>query len=451
MEKTKKLGLFSMILLGINSIIGSGIFLLPGKVYNLASQNSILIYIFATLLVSSILLCFAEVGSMFDKNGGAYLYSKKAFGDFIGFEVGTMSWVIRIISWSTLAVGFATALGAFWPQAAAEYKGYIALALVTLLSINSLFGIKSTKIMNNVITIAKLVPLIVFVIIGIFFIKFSNVIPSGNVVSPNMGPAIILVFYAFTGFESFVVASGDMDNPKKNLPIALITTILICAIIYILIQVVCMGILGDKLFENSIPIADASSVFLGDYGKIFISVATLISIFGINIGSSILTPKCGSALAEEGSLPAFIGKTNKYGAPYVSIIISLLFCMPLVLTGSFEQLAVMSVIARFAQYIPTCLSVIILRKRTDMQASFKVPFGPVVPIIAVLGSFWLLQQAWAEDMSKPITQNRVLIGLGAMLLIAPIYVIMKKNNKNKCDYKCKSENSELYIPREKIQ
>ncbi len=98
---------------------------------------------------------------MFDKNGGAYLYSKKAFGDFIGFEVGTMSWVIRIISWSTLAVGFATALGSFWPESATEYKGYIAATLVTLLSINSLFGIKSTKIMNNVITIAKLVPLIV--------------------------------------------------------------------------------------------------------------------------------------------------------------------------------------------------------------------------------------------------------------------------------------------------
>ena len=449
MEKAKKLGLFSMILLGINSIIGSGIFLLPGKVYNLAGQNSMFIYIFATLLVLSILLCFAEVGSMFDKNGGAYLYSKKAFGDFIGFEVGTMSWVIRIISWSTLAVGFATALGSFWPESATEYKGYIAAILVTLLSINSLFGIKSTKIMNNVITIAKLVPLIVFIIVGIFFIKFVNIVPSGNVVNSSMGPAIILVFYAFTGFESFIVASGEMENPKKNLPVALITTIFICAIIYILIQIVCMGILGDRLFENSIPIADASSVFLGNYGKVFISVATLISIFGINIGSSIVTPKCGSARAEEGSLPAFIGKTNKYGAPYVAIIISLICCIPLVLTGSFEQLAVMSVIARFAQYIPTCLSVIVLRKRTDVKASFKIPFGPVIPMVAILGSLWLLQQAWAEDISKPITQNRVLIGLGAMLLIAPLYIFMKKNKE--IEHKNKSEDSKLYISREKIQ
>ncbi len=207
-----------------------------------------------------------------------------------------------------------------------------------------------------------------------------------------------------------------------------------------------MGILGDRLFENSIPIADASSVFLGNYGKVFISVATLISIFGINIGSSIVTPKCGSSLAEEGSLPAFIGKTNKYDAPYVAIIISLICCIPLVLTGSFEQLAVMSVIARFAQYIPTCLSVIVLRKRTDVKASFKIPFGPVIPIVAILGSLWLLQQAWAEDISKPITQNRVLIGLGAMLLIAPLYIFMKKIRKSSIKINQKILN---YIFREK--
>lgn len=431
MEQKKKLGLISIILFGINGIIGSGIFLLPGKVYTQAGSKSILIYILATLLVLSIILCFAEAGGMFNRNGGAYLYAKEAFGEFVGFEVGIMSWVIRMISWATLAVGFATALGVFWPAAANEYKGIVSSALVIGLAVNSLFGVKKIEIINNISTVGKLVPLILFIVVGLFFIKPENIFTqeASALTTSATGAAVILVFYAFTGFESFVIATGEMENPKKNLPIALIVTLAVCAIMYILIQVVCVGVLGSTLAENSTPIADASDVFLGGYGKVFIGIATLISIFGINVGSSMITPRCASSLAEDGLLPAFMGKTNKYGSPYIATILSVCICIPLVLSGSFEQLAVMSVVARFAQYIPTCLSILALRKREDIQGTFRVPFGPVIPVIAVIGSIWLLQQAWIQDIGLPLLQNRVLCGLGAMILAIPLYFFMRKNKK----------------------
>lgn len=431
MEQKKKLGLISIILFGINGIIGSGIFLLPGKVYTQAGSKSILIYILATLLVLSIILCFAEAGGMFNRNGGAYLYAKEAFGEFVGFEVGIMSWVIRMISWATLAVGFATALGVFWPAAANEYKGIVSSALVIGLAVNSLFGVKKIEIINNISTVGKLVPLILFIVVGLFFIKPENIFTqeASALTTSATGAAVILVFYAFTGFESFVIATGEMENPKKNLPIALIVTLAVCAIMYILIQVVCVGVLGTTLAENSTPIADASDVFLGGYGKVFIGIATLISIFGINVGSSMITPRCASSLAEDGLLPAFMGKTNKYGSPYIATILSVCICIPLVLSGSFEQLAVMSVVARFAQYIPTCLSILALRKREDIQGTFRVPFGPVIPVIAVIGSIWLLQQAWIQDIGLPLLQNRVLCGLGAMILAIPLYFFMRKNKK----------------------
>ena len=431
MEQKKKLGLISIILFGINGIIGSGIFLLPGKVYTQAGSKSILIYILATLLVLSIILCFAEAGGMFNRNGGAYLYAKEAFGEFVGFEVGIMSWVIRMISWATLAVGFATALGVFWPAAANEYKGIVSSALVIGLAVNSLFGVKKIEIINNISTVGKLVPLILFIVVGLFFIKPENIFTqeASALTTSATGAAVILVFYAFTGFESFVIATGEMKNPKKNLPIALIVTLAVCAIMYILIQVVCVGVLGSTLAENSTPIADASDVFLGGYGKVFIGIATLISIFGINVGSSMITPRCASSLAEDGLLPAFMGKTNKYGSPYIATILSVCICIPLVLSGSFEQLAVMSVVARFAQYIPTCLSILALRKREDIQGTFRVPFGPVIPVIAVIGSIWLLQQAWIQDIGLPLLQNRVLCGLGAMILAIPLYFFMRKNKK----------------------
>lgn len=432
MEEKKKMGLISIILFGINGIIGSGIFLLPGKVYTQAGTKSILIYVLATLLVLSILLCFAEAGGMFNRNGGAYLYAKEAFGEFVGFEVGVMSWVIRMISWATLAVGFATALGVFWPAAANEYKGIVSSVLVVGLAVNSLFGVKKIEVINNISTVGKLVPLILFVVIGLFFIKPGNIFTQEGpaLTASAIGPSVILVFYAFTGFESFVVATGEMENPKKNLPIALMATLAVSAIMYILIQIVCVGVLGTALAENSTPIADASDVFLGGYGKVFIGIATLISIFGINVGSSMVTPRCASSLAEDGLLPEFMGRTNKYGSPYIATILSVCVCIPLVLSGSFEQLAVMSVVARFAQYIPTCLSILVLRKRDDIQGTFRVPFGPVVPIVAVLGSIWLLQQAWVQDMGLPFFQNRVLCGLGAIILIIPLYFFMKKNKKD---------------------
>lgn len=427
MENVKKMGLFSMILLGINSIIGSGIFLLPGNVYTEVGSKSIFVYGLATILVLSITLCFAEAGGMFSKNGGSYVYAKEAFGDFVGFEVGIMSWVIRIISWSTLAVGFATALGLFWPEAATTYKNLVASALVIFLGVNSLFGMNNTKVISNVATVGKLVPLILFVAIGVFFIKPENISQqTASVGMSGIASGIILVFYAFTGFESFVVATGEMENPKKNLPIALLSTLAIVAVMYIAIQLICVGVLGSDLAGNKTPIADASSALLGSFSKTFIGVATLISIFGINIASSIVTPRCGSALAEDGLVPAIIGKTNKNGAPYIAIIISIVLCIPLVLSGSFEQLAVMSVVARFAQYIPTCLSIVVLRKRNDLSSGFRVPFGPVIPAIAVLGSLWLVQQAFIQDIGKPILENRVIFGLGAMVLAIPLYFIMNK-------------------------
>lgn len=226
----------------------------------------------------------------------------------------------------------------------------------------------------------------------------------------NFGQAIIVVFYAFSGFESVVIAAGDMDNPKKNVPIAILATILITSFIYILIQTVCIGTLGSELSGSISPVADSAKVFLGDFGKILVAVGTLISITGINIATAFNTPRSGEALAEGGVLPSFISKKNRYGQPYAAIIISVAVAIPLVLSGSFAQLVGVSVISKFGQYIPTCFSVIVFRRRNS-KSSFRVPFGYFIPIVSVCLSLWLLYSAWADDMGKPIIQNRVIIGL----------------------------------------
>lgn len=425
-EKTNKLGFWSIVLLGINAIIGSGIFLLPNKAMKLIGPASMYVIIFDAFLVISLSLCFAEVGGMFKKNGGPYVYAKEAFGNFIGFEVGFMKWAIGIIAWAAMAVAFTTALGTIWPAAASgTTQKIIVTAILVGLGIVNIIGVKLSKVLNNVITLGKLIPLVMFVAIGIFFIKggnFAPMFPGGQYTSGSFGDAALLIFYAFTGFESIAVAAEDMDNPEKNVPKAIITVILIVSAFYLLIQGVSIGILGQELAKSAAPVADASKIFLGPIGAAVVTAGTLVSIGGINIAASFITPRSGVALAEDGLIPRAIAKKGPTGTPILAIIITVGIAIPLALSGSFAQLAAISVVSRFAQYLPTCLSVLILRKkRPELKSTFTIPFGPVIPVIAMAVSVWLLLQA---------TSDKIIWGLGGLIVGVPIYFIMKYlNNK----------------------
>lgn len=180
----KKWSLKTIVLYGINCVIGSGIFLLPGSAYKLLGPGSLLAYLFVFVLVMSVALCFAECGSMFEESGGPYLYSRKAFGEFFGYEVGVMKWIVSIIAWATMAVAFATALSAFIPQLADPMlQKMVAIGIIALLSAVNLFGINIVAYLNNISTIGKLVPMAVFVVGGLFLYKdgeFYPVYPGRN-------------------------------------------------------------------------------------------------------------------------------------------------------------------------------------------------------------------------------------------------------------------------------
>ncbi|MEI0476478.1 APC family permease [Brachyspira pulli] len=425
---SNKLGLFSIVLLGINAIVGTGIFLLPNQAYAEVGVTSIAVIVFDAFLVISIALCFAEMGGMYKNNGGPYLYAKDAFGDFVGFEVGIMKWAISIIAWAAMAMGFPTALGAVWePAQNPVVQKIIAITILVLLGIMNIMGVKISKIMNNIVTTGKLIPLILFVTVGIFFIKGENFVnpvsETGEVVlKGTFGSAALLIFYAFTGFESIGVAAGDMDNAKKNVPLAICIVLILVAIIYILIQVNSIGILGASLATTSTPVATAAEKFLGKWAGAMVTAGTLISIGGINIASSFLTPRAGVAMSDEHQLPSFISKRNSKDVPYVAVIISVVLTALVTLTGSFTTLAAISVVSRFAQYIPTCLAVPVMRKKApNMERGFVLPLGPVIPIIATVVSLWLLSQS---DLKK------IIFGLGGLVIGAVVYFIMKKTNKN---------------------
>lgn len=422
MKNKKKFGLFSIILLGMNAIIGSGIFLLPGQAYAIAGTSSLFVYLFITFLAGSLALCFAEAAGLFRSNGGAYIYAKEAFGNFVGFEVGFMKYIVQVVAWATMAVGFVTALSAVFPEISeGPIRALLIVGLIVVLSVINIIGIDVAKYVNNVATVGKLVPIIVFIAAGIFFIKGANfqpIIPK-DMTTVKFSEAAILIFYAFTGFEAIATASEEMDNPKKNLPIAIAVAIGCVSVIYFLIQFVSIGILGGSLEGTTTPVVDAMSKFMGSAGGILVTAGTLVSIGGINVANSIFVPRGCLALGERGMLPPVVKKMSSRGTPVTAIIISAVLVIPLALSGTFTQLATISVISRFTQYIPTCLSIIVFRRR-GMESTFKVPFGYTIPIVASLVSLWLLFNA---------DRFKLVVGLGAMVVIVPIYFIVKKYNE----------------------
>lgn len=420
--ESKKLGFWSIVLLGINGIIGSGIFLLPNKAMAIIGPASLLVMLFDMLLVLAITFCFAEASGLFKENGGAYIYAKEAFGDFIGYEVRFLSWATRIIAFSTMSVGFATALGGLIPSLNTDMmKNIIISVIFIVLAVINLLGIKLYEVIQNLATIAKILPFILFIGMGIFYIEpvnFTPLVPNGVYTPGSFGAAAVMLFFAFTGFESLAVAAAEMENPQKNLPKATLITIFTVSAIYILLLACAIGIMGYELADTTAPVQAAFTRIAGAFGTTIVAAGTLISIGALCIASSFITPHSGLALAEQHMLPAFMAKRNRFGAPYWCIIVSTIVAMLIGYTGGFAFLASISVVSRFSQYIPTCLSIMVFRKKMpDAPRVFKIPFGPVIPVIALLVSFWLLAQA------KP---QQLLIGFGAAIVALPFYFLVHR-------------------------
>lgn len=411
----QKLGFMSIVLLGINMIIGTGIFLLPASVYQQVGTHSIFLVLVTAILTICIALCFAEGAGIYTKNGGAYVYTKETLGEFPAFIVGFMGIAIGVIAWATIVNAFVITLFSTLGIVPTVLLKNIGITLFILfLTIINLLGVHFTKKVGNIITIGKLLPLLIFIGIGLFFMKPSNF--ENHIVVHNYSGAVLLLFYAFTGFESIAAASEDMLNPKKNLSRAILLVIGIVSIIYTFIILITIGILGGNLSNSSSPIAQAMRVIAGDFGFMFISLGALVSMFGINLANSFVTPRGITALAQDHQLPSVFGQYNEKGVPVIAIICSGLITWLIALSGSFEELVSITVIARFAQYIPTCIAIIVLRfKKPHIERHFKIPFGITLPVLGIVMCIWLLSFASARQL---------IIGFSGIVVAIIFYFIM---------------------------
>ncbi|MBL8191482.1 MAG: amino acid permease, partial [Acidobacteria bacterium] len=271
---------WDLVAVAINGIIGAGIFGLPSKVFALIGPYSLIAFVACGLVVSLIVLCFAEVASRFGETGGPYLYARAAFGSATGFEVGWLMWLARITAFAANCNLLLEYAGYFWPAVNSGWTRAVLITIVvTTLTIVNVIGIRSAALVSDVSTIAKLIPIGLFIVVGLFFISPQNFMPTSQPNFSGFSQSVMLLVYAFTGFEMALIPAGEVRDPHRNLPFAILTALAIVAVLYVLIQVVCIGTLPE-LATSKRPLADAGVQILGSLGGSVITAGAIISILG---------------------------------------------------------------------------------------------------------------------------------------------------------------------------
>ncbi len=388
--------------LSINDVIGSGIYLLPAAAALLLGPASLWAVLLAGVAVSLLVLCYAQAASYFDQPGGGYLYAREAFGPFIGFEVGWMLLLTRIASAAALSNGLAEAVTHFWPHAA---SGGMRIAIIIgslglLVGIN-IIGVRAAARTGVFLAIAKVVPLLLFVGIGAWYVDMSLAAPLAAPPSPRaLGEAALLLLFAYAGFENLPAAAGEYRNPRRDVPFAMLSMIATVTVIYVAVQWVALGTLPG-LAQSQTPLAEAASRFGGGWLALVLTVGAAVSILGTNSNTIMLGPRYLHALASDGYGPRMLASIHpRLLTPVAAIVTVGVLSMALALSGSFVQLALLSVIARLCAYIGTAVSVLVLRRtHGQREGALQLPGGALIPVLAALLAVGLLASASMKNLA----------------------------------------------------
>lgn len=398
---------WEIVAFSLNDVIGSGVYLLPAAAALILGPTSLWAVVLAGFAVALLVLCFAEAGSYFDGPGGAYLYTREAFGELVGFEVGWMTWLARVSSVASLSVGFAQAMKT--EEGTTGQILAIVLPLLALTAIN-LVGVKSGVRTAVFLAVAKIVPLLIFIGVGIFYVSRTlATLPTQR--TGSLGEAALLLLFAYAGFENTAAPAGEFKNPRRDVPFALVANITIVTLLYTAVQWVALGTLPN-LAQSKTPLADAAQIFLGGWGGLLLTVGALLSILGTNSNTVLAGPRYLWALAADGFGPRALTYIHpRFRTPTVAILIQTAIALPLALSGSFTQLATLSVIARLATYFGTAAAVLKLRRKfPDAPNVVRTPGGPIIPIAALL--LCVAFAASAEPRNLIAGAIAVVVGLG---------------------------------------
>jgi amino acid transporter len=411
----RRLTRFSLWLLMVNGVVGAGIFGLPGEVARLAGSAGVWIFPICAVLILPIVLVFAHLGSRFVGTGGPILYTGTAFGSFVGFQTGWAFYVARLTAFAANINLLVSTLAWFWPGFNEPLPRIgLLLACVTCLAFINTIGAQRAMGWLGVITLLKFLPMLAVVGVGLFVMQsgLPNVVLTTSPTQVDMGAAILLVLYAFVGFESGLVPAGEATHPQRDIPRALLAAVLSAAILYIAIQVVCTALLPDLVDEKQ-PLVAAGMVLFGTVGGVVMTLGVAASVSGNLLGAMFSTPRITYRLALEGQLPALLGHVSPtLGTPVISIVFFAVLSLLLAASGTFVLLASLSVVVRLMIYVGCIAAVRSARVRAmEQDNSLVLPGGLLIPGIALVICMFLL---WQVSMSAWLLAG-ALLGAGSLL------------------------------------
>ncbi len=395
-ELVRSLGRWSLTGLVLNGIIGSSVFVLPGPLADRLGWMSLAAWALAAACCATMILCFAEVASRFTGTGGAYLFTRVAFGPFVGMQVGWLSYFVRAITAAVQANVFSTYLAGFWPWAGTRPGGIATTTLfIGFLAAVNVRSVMSGARVSNGFALVKIAPLLVFGIIGLIWIAGGKAVPAPIPADPSLSSwleVLLLLMFAYGGFESAVIPLSEAKSPQRDAPFALLAGLGLVALLYLLAQLTVLATLPDPGATDR-PLADSARAMLGDAGAAIITAAALISVYGWLASNMLTVPRLSMAMAERGDFPAFFARVHPvFRTPWVSILFFAAVSWTLANQAGLLQNLSLASVSRLFVYGLVCAALPVLRRKesTGVPAPlFRAPMGAGLAVIGVAVSLAL--------------------------------------------------------------
>ena len=398
----RAIGRWSFAALVLNTIIGTGVFVLPGTLGGALGWSSMFAWLLAAGLTGAMIFSFAEVASRFSRAGGAYLYGTAAFGPFVGIQMAWMGYFVRCITAAVQANLFTTYLVELWPAAASRpAQVAVTVAFIGIQALVNIRSVGSGAVVSNVFAVVKLVPLVAFGALGVAWLAMGRAAAPAVATDPTLGGwlnALVLLMFAYGGFESALIPMAEVKDARRDAPFALITGLALVTVVYLAAQLTVLVTLTEPAATNR-PLAASARVMFGGGGAVVITVAALISVYGWVASNMLNVPRLTMAMAEQGALPSFFAKVHpKYRTPWISILVFAAISLVLALQSGLLQNLSLSAVSRLLLYGGVCASLPVFRSREAREivtpgvepALFRVKGGTILAAIGMALSIVLV-------------------------------------------------------------
>jgi len=406
----------------LNGVIGAGIFALPAVAAERSGSFSPWLFLICAVLIMTVVLSFARAASFFRDTGGPIQYAGAAFGPFAGFQTGWLTYIGRLAALGANISLMVTYAGWFWAPLESGLGHQLAVAaMFVTLAVFNIVGVRQSMGIVFLFSALKLVPLVLLILLGVAHVRPEILLVAKLPLTGELGETILILLYAFVGFESAVVPAGEARNPRRDIPRAISVTVLTITVIYFLIQWISVSVFPG-LAGSETPLADVAKVLLGASGAALLTLGAVFSIGGNCSASMLSAPRMTYALARLGSLPAWFGKVHpKFHTPVNSIVFYAVIGLALALSGSFIWLAVVSTLARLLSYILGIAALPVLEKRMETTPDqFRLRGGYLVPALALLLCLWLITFA---------SPTKWLVTGGFFVLGSILYLVSSRDGK----------------------